>query len=362
MSTKYYLPMAVMAMTAMSHAKTFEQDGFKASAKADVCFVQSKEEDGTDTRTTNQFLVRGNLAFSFTTENATLSIQRNFTELSSNFSSLNVRTPQDNNDDGDTTDAGETNTVALLTRDNTKTLLSVTIYSDEEFSVAAEAGDRQEGYSWVTKHENSALGYGVSVNGSGWAISLSSNTSLASAELEGNNAAEISLGDSNVAVSVKTTDLLVDGLGLQATYKDSANYLEVSGSYDVSDYTNVKGSMLNAFFVTNTDQNDENMAYGADLTTSFNLSEYVVNLGVSYTLQQQFTQGEFMSAPNRHLATTSQNDIATTGTAQPGEDLSTMVVTAGATVGGHNIMAFYGHTKLNAEEQTLMGVCLNLIG
>ena len=59
--------MAVMAMTAMSHAVTFQSGGFTAKANADVSYVQSIEEgtgdQATTKRTTNQFLVRGSLTF-----------------------------------------------------------------------------------------------------------------------------------------------------------------------------------------------------------------------------------------------------------------------------------------------------------
>ncbi|MDA8773872.1 hypothetical protein N9N03_01945 [Chlamydiia bacterium] len=364
MSTKYYLPMAVMAMTALNHAVTFEQDGFTSKGTADVCFIQSEEADGTDTRTTQQFVVRGSLTLGFETDNAKLSIQQNFAEVSSDYAALNARADTDLDSDGDKTDNGETNTVSLVARDNTKTLLSVTVYEDETFSISADAGDLKEGFSWVTNHEDSALGYALTIDGGDWAISATSSTSLASGKWEGTSVAgtgEINRGDFNFAVSAKTDGLLYDGLKLALTYKDSTNYFEVSGGMDISDYTGVEGSYANLYAVTNTDESDENWAYGADVRTAFALSEYEVNLAASYTVQQEKTQS-IMSAPNRHHARVTENDVAAIGTAQTGEDLTTLVVSAGAVLGGHNVMAFYGHSQLKDEEHTLMGVCLNLIG
>ena len=68
-----------------------------------------------------------------------------------------------------------------------------------------------------------------------------------------------------------------------------------------------------------------------------------------------------MATPNRHGARVNSNDIATIGTTQDGEDLTTMVLTAGAEVGGAFVF-HYGQTKLNDEEQSQMGVSLHFIG
>jgi hypothetical protein len=363
MSTKYYLPMAVMAMTALNHAVTFEADGFTSKGTADVCFIQSEEANGTDTRTTQQFVVRGSLTLGFETDNAKLSIQQNFSEVNSDYTALNARAATDLNADGDTADAGETNTVSLVARDNTKTILSVTVYQDEAFTISAHAGDLKAGYSWVSNHEDSRLGWDVEVDGGDWSISAASTTSLASSKLEGTTTGtgEINRGDFNFAISAKTDGLLYYGLNLSVTYMDSTNYFEVSGGMDISEYTGVEGSYGTVFAVNNTDESDENWAYGLDVKTSFNLSDYEVSLGASYTVQQENTQA-LMSAPNRHLARVTETDVATIGTVQAGEDLTTLVVCAGAVVGGHNVMAFYGHSQLNDQEQTLMGVCFNLIG
>ena len=70
--------------------------------------------------------------------------------------------------------------------------------------------------------------------------------------------------DAEFAISGHDRWSMYDGLNLKATYK-STNYLEASGGMDISTFTNVEGSYANVFVVTNTDESDENWAYGLDV-------------------------------------------------------------------------------------------------
>lgn len=352
--------MAVVAMTALNYAESSDVK-FEAHAHADVCFLQAEEKDGTDTRKSQIFNVLGHAEFVFSTDNATLMFQNDLNQLTTtSFSGL---TSADADNSGDALKSAAT----LLSRDNNKILLDLTVYQDESqtYSVSAKAGNVVKGYSHVAARETSSLGYGASVSGDNWGISVVSNTSLGTVETDDDGVSyEKDRGDFDFALSGHYKGIY-KGLDVAGTFIESRHFAELSVRYDLKSLTSFDSS-VSVFGVSNTDASDDNYAFGGALSVDYPFAkDSSAKIEVSYTLQQPntvgtTTNGFSMQTPNRHKARVSGSDVADFATSQPDENLTTLVVSASANLIGHNFEAFYGSSKLNNEEVTLMGLCWHL--